>query len=140
MTVLMTETTTAPDGAVPELTFAGGLAGFPDSERYALVEVPDAPPMCLLTSLDEPGVQFVVVPPAVFFPDYAPAIDDESAERLGLTDADDALLLVVLTVGARVEDSTANLLAPVVVNRTTRRAAQVVVTDDWPLRAPLRTA
>ena len=138
MTVLMTETPGDDAGALPELHLAGGLAGFPDSERYALVEVDGAAPLCLLTSLDEPGVQFVVAPPAVFFPDYAPAIDDQSAEDLGLSQAEDALLLVVLTVGAQVEDSTANLLAPVVVNRATRRAAQVVVMDDWPLRAPLR--
>lgn len=125
---------------LPELHVAGGLAGFPDSQRYVLVEVPDAAPLFLLRSLDEPGVEFVVVPPAVFFPDYAPAIDDASARRLELTDAADALLLVLLTVGDDVERATANLLAPVVVNQRSLRAAQVVVEDDWPLRAPLRPA
>lgn len=133
-------TVTLPETRLPELHFAGGLAGFPDSERYALVEVPEAPPLYRLTSLDEPGVEFVVVPPAALFPDYAPTIDDESAARLGLTDAADALLLVVLTLGEDVASSTANLLAPIVVNQVERRAGQVVTTDDWPLRAPLRTA
>lgn len=138
MTAVLSET--SPTTAVPELRFAGGIAGFPDSERYALVEVTDAAPLCLLTSLDEQGVQFVVAPPAVFFPDYAPDLDDDSAARLGLADAGDALLLVVLTVGADLAASTANLLAPIVVNTRTLVAAQVVVADDWPLRAPLRAA
>jgi flagellar assembly factor FliW len=128
----MTETT------LPELTMAGGLAGFPDAERYALVEVPEASPLFLLRSLDQPGLEFVVAPPAVFFPDYAPELDDASAARLELTDAEDALLLVVLTVTGGVEKATANLLAPVVINQRTRSAAQVVVQGDWPLRAPLR--
>ena len=136
MTAMLHETSPSTD--VPELRFAGGIAGFPDSERYALVEVADAAPLCLLTSLDEEGVQFVVAPPGLFFPDYAPDLDDDSAERLGLTDATDALLLVVVTVGADLATSTANLLAPVVVNTRTLAAAQVVVADDWPLRAPLR--
>ena len=131
MTAVMTET------QLPELIMSGGLAGFPDAERYALVEVPDASPLFLLRSLDQEGLEFVVVPPGVFFPDYAPELDDASAERLGLTDAADALLLVVITVGSGAADATANLLAPVVINQRTSRAAQVILQGDWPLRAPL---
>jgi flagellar assembly factor FliW len=133
-------TAVLPETALPELAMTGGMAGFPDAERYALVEIPEASPLFLLRSLDEPGLEFVVVPPAVFFPDYAPEIDDASAARLELTDAEDALLLVVLTLGEGVEQATANLLAPVVINQRTRVAGQVVLQGDWPLRAPLRSA
>ena len=74
----------------------------------------------------------------LFFPDYAPELDEASAERLGLTDAADALLLVVLTIGADASSTTANLLAPIVIHDKTRVAAQVVLQQDWPLRAPLQ--
>ena len=132
MTATMTET------ALPELTLTGGLAGFPDTERYALVELPEASPLFLLRSLDETGLEFVVAPPSVFFADYAPELDDATVERLGITDAAEVLLLVVLTVGNGIETATANLLAPIVINERTRAAAQVVLHGDWPLRAPLR--
>ena len=122
------------------LTMSGGMAGFPDAHRFALVEVPNANPLFLLRSLDQPGLEFVVVPPVAFFPDYVPEIDDASADRLGLTDAEDALLLVVLTVGSDVASSTANLLAPVVINQRTLVAGQVVLLGDHPLRAPLSGA
>ncbi len=131
MTALMTE----PD--LVELTMTGGLPGFPSVERFALVEVPDTP-LFLLRSVDAPDLEFVVVPPAPFFADYAPEIDDLSAARLGLVDAEDALVLLVLTMGADVASTTANLLAPVVINQRTRQAAQVVLDGDWPLRALLR--
>jgi flagellar assembly factor FliW len=134
LTAVMTET------QLPELTMTGGMAGFPDAERYVLVEVPQASPLFMLRSLDHDGLEFVVAPPAVFFPDYAPEIDDASAERLGLTDAADALLLVVLTVGEDLASSTANLLAPIVMNQRTRQAAQVILQDVFPLRAPLQNA
>jgi flagellar assembly factor FliW len=130
-------TAVLPETLLPELTVLGGLAGFPDSDRYALVEVPETAPLFLLRSLDEAGLEFVVVPPHVFFPDYAPELDDASVERLGLTDPGDALLLVVLTLGERVEDATANLLAPIVISQSQHRAAQVVLQGDWSLRAPL---
>ena len=131
-------TAVLPEIAVPELAMTGGMAGFPYAERYALVEVPEASPLFLLSSLDEPGLQFVVAPPALFFPHYEPELDDTAVERLALTDASDALLLVVLTVGGSIGVATANLLAPVVINQRTRTAAQVVLSGDWPLRAPLR--
>jgi flagellar assembly factor FliW len=131
MTAVLTETRQCP------LTFEGGLAGFPASETYDLVEVPGAGSLFRLVSRDEPGVEFVVAPPSLFFPAYAPVIDDAAADRLGLVDADDALLLVVLTLGADVRQATANLLAPLVVNQRDGRAAQVVAQGDHPLRAPL---
>lgn len=132
MTAVLTKT------RVPELTMTGGLIGFPGSERYELVEVPEAPPLFRLRSLDQPGLEFVVAPPVVFFPDYAPEIDDVSAERLALTDAADALLLVLLTVGSDVASTTANLMAPIVIHEKTRCAAQVVLQEDHSLRASLR--
>ncbi len=132
-------TAVATDTDLLELTLVGGLAGFSLGERYALVEVSSTSPLFRLCSLDVPGLDFLVVPPAVFFPDYAPEVDDASAARLELTDAQDALLLVLLTVGADVSAATANLMAPVVINARTRHAAQVVVEGTYPLRAPLRS-
>lgn len=131
MTVMTTEQ------GIPELIFVGGLAGFPGVERFALVEVPDSA-LFRLRSIDESDLEFVVVPPALLFPSYEPEIDDVSAERLGLRTADDALLLVVLTLPRDGGVPTANLLAPIVVNRRTRTAAQVVL-DSGPhsLREPL---
>ncbi len=131
MTALMTE----PD--LVELTMTGGLPGFPSVERFVLVEVPDTL-LFRLRGVEAPDLEFVVAPPAPFFPDYAPEVDDVSAARLGLLDAEDALVLLVLTMGADVASTTANLLAPVVINQRTRQAAQIVLDGDWPLRALLR--
>ena len=121
------------------ISVPGGVAGFPQAETFALVELSPTSPFFRLRSLDLPGLDFLVVPPAVFFPDYAPEIDDASAARLELIDAQDALLLLVLTVGDDAGSATANLMAPIVINARTRSAAQVVVEGTYPLRAPLRS-
>ena len=129
--------------ALPELHFDGGLPGFPDVRRFVLVRLGDElSPFSVLRSVDSPddpsGVEFVVTHPGLFFPDYAPEIDDDTAGRLELESADDALLLVIVTVADPVATSTANLLGPIVVNRHTRRAAQAVLaTSGYELRAPL---
>ena len=47
-------------------------------------------------------------------------------------------VLVMLTVGRDIAGTSANLLAPIVINARTRVAAQVILTgSDWPVRAPL---
>lgn len=124
---------------VPTLNFAAGIPGFPELRQFALVWWGDEDgPFSILTSLEETSLEFLVVPPHTFFPDYAPEVDDDTAERLGLETADDAILMVIVTVGDDPGSATANLLAPIVVNRHTREAAQIVLDDgEQPLRAPL---
>ena len=124
--------------AVPTLRFVGPIAGFAAHGEFVLQEIDPASIVCALRSLDDPEVRFLVMPPGPFFPDYAPELSDDEAEILGLTQAEDALVLVIVNAGASVAEATVNLLAPIVVNTVTLRAAQVVLNDpSLPLRAPL---
>ncbi len=124
---------------VPAIAMVDPMPGFPGARRFALVELTPGGALSALRSLDDPELRFLVVPPVLFFPDYAPEIDDETAHRLQLATADDALLLLVVTPGRTPEEATVNLLAPIVVNHRARLAAQVVLADaSLPLRAPLR--
>lgn len=123
---------------IPVLEMVQPMAGFPEQRRFALVPLDETGMVCHLRSVDDPQLSFVVVPPQLFFPDYAPEIGDEAAAVLGAESADDVMALVVLTLGSSLAEATANLLAPVVVNHRTRQAAQVMLDDpSLPLRAPL---
>jgi flagellar assembly factor FliW len=125
---------------IPELTFASGLPGFPEAHRFTMsFPFGDDSPFALLQSLDEPALQFVVVSPHLFFPDYAPEIDDGTVAALGIERAEDVLLLVVVNPGDNAGTATANLLAPVLVNVATLKGGQVVLDEDLPIRAPLLT-
>ena len=125
----MTTSEMAVETEIPELLFASGLPGFPDARRFVLVRLGDeTSPFSTLRSIDgDTDLEFVVTHPGLFFPDYEPEIDDEVVARLDLGSADDALLLVIVTVAKPIEASTANLLGPIVVNRHTRAAAQAVL-------------
>lgn len=126
---------------LPTLDFIGPMAGFPECHRFVLAEIDPSSLLRALRSLDDPGLRFLVLPPAPFFPDYGPEIDDDWAERLELTSSQDALVLLLVTPGASAADATVNLMAPVVINVRTRRAAQIVLDDtSVPLNAPLPTA
>lgn len=129
---------TATDVDVPVLHLVEPLPGFRGLEKYALIALDDEGSIFDLRSVDVDSVRFVVVPSVVFFPDYAPEISDASARMLELTEADDALLLVIVTVGESLATSTANLMAPLIINRHSLRAAQVILEgQEYPLRATL---
>jgi flagellar assembly factor FliW len=110
------------DGA--ELDFGSGIPGFPSSRHFRLETLaPELQPFCVMRSVSETGISFVLVPPGTLFPDYTIEIDEQHVANLGLESADDAMVFAIVTLG---HAPTANLLGPLVVNRRTRAAAQVV--------------
>ena len=136
----MLETHTSTD--IAEITFPAGLPGFPHAHRFEVAPWgPAGSPFLLLSSLEDRDIGFVVVPPWVFYPEYDFELDTGTAERLALTTAEDAVVFVVVTLRERPEDSTLNLLGPIVVNRSTHEAAQVVLPSaGYSVRAPLAVA
>lgn len=137
MSTTSTTTMTAETTESVELNLPQGLVGFPLAQNFRLMESPGG--LYDMQCLDMPDMGFVVMAPSPFFPDYSPSIDAETAQRLHLDSEEDALVLLLVNLGVDGEQPAANLLAPVVVNRKTREAAQVVLADqDLPLRATLQ--
>jgi flagellar assembly factor FliW len=123
---------------IPVIELVRPMPGFPERRRFALVQLDEDGVLCSLTSLEDPELRFLVVPPAHFFPDYEPDVEDDVAAELEITSPDDALLLVVLTAGSSLATTTANLAAPVLVNPATRRGGQIVLDrPGLPVAAPL---
>lgn len=117
-----------------DITLESGLVGFPLAQHFRLTEAEDG--LYEMACLDIPDMAFVVVAPSPFFPDYSPVIDPGTAERIGLENAEDAVVLLLVNLGSEEEPPGANLLAPVVVNVATKKAMQVVLEgQELPLRA-----
>lgn len=137
------QVTTLPVAAadVPELVFPTGLPGFPGERRFALVRWGAFEgPYSLMVDLGNPDVRFLVMPPYVFFPDYVVDLDDAIAAKIHLDNAEDCLLLVIVTLGSTSEEATANLLGPVVINLETREGVQAVLAESgYSTRVPLRS-
>lgn len=113
------------------LRFPLGLPGFPDAHRFTIEPWGDTDtPFSVLRCLDQ-QLEFLVVDPELFFPDYDAVIDGETAAMLELDDAVDGRVLVIVTVPERARDATANLLGPIVHNPAAGKAVQAVMGDRW---------
>lgn len=122
------------------LQMVSALPGLPGHHEYTLEPLDETGVIFTLRSTPpgERPVRLFVAEPHAFFPEYAPPLPASALEPLGLTPADAPVLLVVVHPADddRAHPS-ANLLAPLVVAATDGRAAQVVLDEDLPLRAPL---
>jgi flagellar assembly factor FliW len=128
-----------PSLGLPTITMAVPMPGFPAHREFVLVRLHDEGLLYAFTSVEDPELRFLVAPPEPFFPDYAPEIDESVFAALNTKDADRLLLMVVITAGAN--DTTANLLAPIVLDRDTMRAQQVVLSGSGlPVRAIMNRA
>src|ERR671921_1206754 len=104
---------------IPVIDMVAPMPGFPDHQRFALVQLDETGVLCSLQSVEDPELRFLVVPPSAFFPDYSPVIDAATVSSLGIQSAEDAIVLLVVNPGDAAGTATANLLAPVVVNLAT---------------------
>jgi len=111
------------------LTVVGGLLGF-----YGLTEYAEYRPEGLgifrwMQSLEVPQLAFVVCDARVIVSDYHIEVSREELACIGLENPGDAEIAVILTYPQDPVRMTANLLGPLVVNRKTRQARQVVLSD-----------
>lgn len=127
-------TMTDPSLGLPTITMAVPMPGFPSHRDFVLVRLNEDGLLYAFTSIENPELRFLVAPPEPFFPDYAPEIENAVFAALNTKDPDRLLLLTVITAGER--ETTANLLAPIVVDRDSMRAMQVVLSGSgFPVRA-----
>jgi flagellar assembly factor FliW len=139
MAALLIDTVDAVETTdLPVLEFTAPLPGFPGHRRFVLVRVGEEGLLYALTAVEKPELRFLVAPPAPFFPDYAPEVDEESLAELGASEVDELLILLVINTGTTADEATANLMAPIVLSQRTRRAVQLVLSGSGlPVRAPL---
>ena len=124
MIATMEDTTLTGTPEIPVIELVQPMPGFPDLARFALVRVDDTGALCSLTSLDEPGLRFLVVPPATFFPDYAPEVEETILADLGSSSVADLMVLCVLTAGDSLASTTATV-SRTVVHTERRRSGSV---------------
>ncbi|MBO3084952.1 flagellar assembly protein FliW [Cellulomonas sp. zg-ZUI188] len=122
--------------AMLELT--SPLLGLPGHLHYALEPLDDTGVLFALRSVpqdetDAP-VRLFVVSPVAHYPDYTPTLDADALPWDA--DGDHTAVLAVVHPGHGADDGpTVNLLAPLVIDTRSGRAAQIVLDGDWPLRA-----
>jgi flagellar assembly factor FliW len=110
------------------ITFPRGLLGFEKYHDFALLNATQEP-FFYLQSLEATEIAFILIDPFLFRPDYELDVSDEELVFIGVKDQKDVLVFSLVTIPPTGGPMTANLMGPLVINRDSRQAAQVVLAD-----------
>lgn len=109
-------------------TFISPIIGFEDAINYVLIENDDNNIFRWLQSTQFPELAFPVSKASYFQIDYNFEIDDNTVDMLELTSIDDVLSLNIVNIPkGQPQKSTINLLAPIIINKRTKVAAQLIL-------------
>lgn len=112
------------------ISFPSGIPGFENQKEFVIVHIAEFAPFEWLVSTDGSGLRFAIINPMIFRPDYAPNIIKQQLEDLEIKKPQDILLYVIVTIQPNPVESTANLIGPIIINKTKRTGKQIIIDDD----------
>lgn len=129
-----------PAGVKTKLQFPNGLLGFESITHFELISLEEEHPFSWLRAEADPSIAFLIIPPFPFFPEYQPDIPTDDVRALGLETPQDALVYNIVTLRGQ-KPATVNLKGPLVINRHSLLAKQVVLANamKYSVHHPLPT-
>lgn len=123
------------------LTFEHGLLGLENEKNFVLLPIDADLPLAILQSVDNAEIGFVVGYPFAFKKDYSFDISEDDRVQLQIEKEEDVLTYSIVTMKETFQDSTINLLAPLIINMDKKCGKQIVLQDNksYPLRFPMQT-
>lgn len=112
------------------LHFEKGIPGFPDEKKFVILPLNEDGSFSVMQSVKTPGLAFVIADPFGFFKEYDFKIEDAVVEELGFESEKDVLVYTILTVEDPFGKTTANLQAPVIINKANNKAKQIILVEE----------
>lgn len=124
------------------INFDCGLPGFPEERGFVLLSIEEDVPFVLLQSINNEHIGFVIAYPFAFKEDYAFDLNEEDKQLLQIETEEDVLVYSIVTLKESFQQSTLNLLAPIVINNNKKLGRQIVLQDStqYSLRYPVSMA
>lgn len=118
--------------------FPFGLPAFENVRRFAFIPNPQIHPFVIMQALDATDLSFVCIDPYRICRDYTVEVEEAVVAALDLGSPQDAWLCNLVTVSDHIEEVTANMMCPIVVNTRAHTAQQVILdSSGYPLRLRL---
>ncbi|AFJ63737.1 flagellar assembly protein FliW [Bacillus amyloliquefaciens] len=111
------------------ISFENGLPGFNDETQFVVLPLSEDSPFLALQSVKQEHIAFIVASPFIFFKGYEFDIDQATLELLHIEDIEDVEVMAILTLEEPFENTTANLKAPIIVNKKEMKAKQIILHD-----------
>ena len=116
-----------PDDSL--ITFPEGVIGFKEARGFVIFDCGDQGIFKWLQSTDIPELAFVICEASLIVPSYQIIIGSKEQDLLKLSKPDDAAVCLILVIPEDPQETTANLLGPIVMNSESRLGMQLVLVN-----------
>lgn len=114
---------------IQRLSFPEGIIGFEEIQNYILLDSKEGP-FYWLQSEEYPELAFLLINPRIFKNGYILKVKDPDIASLELESDEDLLDFAIVTVPEDPSRMSANLMGPIIINKKTRVAKQVISDND----------
>jgi len=122
------------------IQFPDGILGFEFIKEYYLLDMGESP-FYSLQATGEAEIAFILIQPETFMKDYRLLLSKADLELLGVEEKEELLDFAIVTVPENPAEMTANLQGPIVINRKTRVARQVIsLHEEYCTKHPILSA
>lgn len=112
------------------LNFPKGILAFEEFNKFVIINSTEEElPFSWLQSIDEKDVAFIIIDPFLFKKDYEVDLSDKVIEELAIESESDVAIYTFLVIPEQVDQMTANLTGPIVININKNLGKQVVLED-----------
>lgn len=112
------------------ILFRNGIPGFPQYSNYIIIPLGEDTPFSVLQSTENKDLAFVIAVPFPFYKDYEFDMEDHVIKQLNIQKEEDIQVYSIVTLGEKIETSTVNLQAPLVINFKNKSGKQLVLNTD----------
>ena len=111
------------------LHFEKGIPGFPSQTKFVQIPLTEDGLFQVLQSITDAEIGFIITDPFFFKKDYDFVLEDGVVESLEIQRTEEVKVSVIITPQEPFNESTANLQAPVIINKSNNKARQVILTN-----------
>jgi flagellar assembly factor FliW len=113
------------------VTFEKGLIGLGDLKEFAVLKGDENGIFYWLQSLSDSNVRLVLMDTSKFISDYRPIGENDVISEIGdFSSLEDLLIYNITVIPKNFMDITVNLKAPIVINKKTNKAYQMVCDNE----------
>ena len=114
------------------INFPKGILGFEDHDEFVLLDIEGNPLFKFLQDIKHEQIGFVLIDPWKFFKDYDIELPYDKLENININPkgSNEMGVYNIVTMSKSLNNSTANLLAPIVINLKDKKGKQFVLNNS----------
>lgn len=112
------------------INFNDGILGFEDNKSYIILNLFNNNSFVCIQSIKEPDIAFIIVNPWDFFNDYEVNISNEDLKQIDVNNQEEIVLYNIISIPNNLNEATANLLAPIVINIDKKEGKQYIIREE----------